>query len=57
MVKLREQAEVVEIKIIKRPMPVFEDIWILTDDDIGGSIDHINYEEFMEALALLSMEG
>lgn len=57
MAKLREQAEVVRIEITKRPVPVFEEIWVISDVDVGRSIDDIDYDEFMEALSLLSMEG
>lgn len=57
MVKLREKAEVVEIEIIKRPVKVFKEVWLITSDDIGKPIDYIDSEEFLEALSLLSIEG
>ena len=57
MAKVREEAEVVRIEITKRPVPVFEEIWVISDVDVGRSIDNLDYDEFMEALALLSIEG
>ena len=56
MSKLRREAEVVVLNIVSRPSEVFKEIWII-NDDLNRPIERIEYEEFMEALEILSFEG
>lgn len=56
MVEKRKQADRVKIKIVRAPIEVLESIWVVVDD-IDKPIDYIDSAQFMEALALLSIEG